>query len=134
MRWTFLSLYFEKKLNWVFRLFSERSLWIKSKDYNLNTVVAIDNLSNILIEITIPTAISLDKIEVKKTYLAGLIVYSATDIENVASEYLEFFQVFNAEKKIDDFLKVYKVYPKLVKFELKDFKACPSEIYVTSIR
>lgn len=61
---------------------------------------------------------SLDRLEIEKSYFASLKVYTSRNIQNVMPEYVDFFEAIDVDQPIEDFIKAYAIYPKLIKFEI----------------
>jgi hypothetical protein len=114
----FLSASSEKENNWVYRIFDRRTVSVKAKNEQVRKVAAIDVSTNLPFAIDVPAEVPLDTVEVEKAYLAALKVYTARNVEGVAPEYSEFFNVLDVDQSIEDFIKVYWVYPKNIRFEL----------------
>ncbi len=108
----------EKENNWVYRIFDRRPVSVKAKNEQVRKIAAIDVSTNLPFAIDVPAEVSLDDVEVEKAYLAALKVYTARNIEGVAPEYNEFFNVLDVDQAIEDFIKAYWVYPKHIRFEL----------------
>jgi hypothetical protein len=113
-----LSASSEKENNWVYRIFDRRTVSVKAKNEQVRKVAAIDVSTNLPFAIDVPAEVPLDTVEVEKAYLAALKVYTARNVEGVAPEYSEFFNVLDVDQSIEDFIKVYWVYPKNIRFEL----------------
>jgi len=113
-----LSVFSEKSSDWVYRIFDRRTINVKAKNDQVRKVTALDLATNLHFAIDVPANLELEKIEVGNEYLASLKVYTAQKIENVAEEFVEFFKVLDVDQSMDDFIKAYWLYPKLIKFEL----------------
>ena len=62
--------------------------------------------------------VSLEKMEIKKRFSATFRVYTSKYVENVESEYVEFFEVLDVDQSFEDFARAYWVYPDYIAFEL----------------
>ncbi len=109
----------EKQSPWVYRIFDRRAIAVKAKNEEVRKVAAIDLATNLPFSIEIPAEVSLDSVEVEKEYYSSLKVYTARKIdETVPKDFVEFFEVLDVDQSMDDFIKVYWLYPKLIRFEL----------------
>jgi hypothetical protein len=81
-------------------------------------IAAVDLLTNLPFSINVTQNVSIDALEIEKTYYGALKVYTAKNIEGVAEEYVEFFEVLDVDQSLEDFIKAYWLYPKLIRFEL----------------
>lgn len=113
-----MSVFSEDVSEWVYRIFDRRTVSVKAKNEQVRKVAALDLATNLHIAIDVPANIELNEIEVGKDYLASLKVYTAQKIGEVAKEFVEFFKVLDVDQSMDDFIKAYWLYPKLIKFEL----------------
>ncbi len=113
-----MSAFSEKGNEWVYRIFDRRPVSVKAKNEQVRKIAAIDIPTNLPFAIDIPAEVSLDDVEVEKAYLASLKVYTARNVEGVAPEYYEFFNVLDVDQAIEDFIKAYWVYPKHIRFKL----------------
>ena len=115
----FLSGALEKQSPWVYRIFDRRIIAVKAKNEEVRKVAAIDLATNLPFSIEVPAEVSLDSVEIEKEYYSSLKVYTARKIdETVPKDFVEFFEVLDVDQSIDDFIKVYWLYPKLIRFEL----------------
>ncbi len=108
----------EKQSNWIYRTFNRRLINVKTKNSETRKITAIDLLTNIPFSLDIPDSVAFESVEPEKPYFASLKVYSAKDTKDAGPEYSEFFSVLDVDQPMEDFLKVYWIYPKLIKFEL----------------
>jgi hypothetical protein len=108
----------EKKTDWVYRIFDRRPVAVKTKNSQLRKIAAIDTATGIPFSLDVPNTVSMDDADVGKSYLVSLKVYTASNIDSVASDYIEFFKNLDVDQSIDDFIKAYWSYPKHIKFEL----------------
>ncbi len=106
------------RVDWVYRIFDRRTISVKAKNEEVRKIAAMDLVSNLPFSIEIPKEIPLEDVEVEKGYFASLKVYTARDTSGVASESVEFFKVLDVDQSMEDFIKTYWLYPKLIKFEL----------------
>jgi hypothetical protein len=91
---------------------------VKSKNEEERTIAALDILSNLPFALEASQSLSLEKIEVEESYFASLKVYIAQNVSGVSPELVEFFAVLDVDQSIEDFLRAYRLYPRLIKFEL----------------
>ncbi len=115
----FLSGALEKQSPWVYRIFDRRAIAVKAKNEEVRKVAAIDLATNLPFSIEVPAEVSLDSVEIEKEYYTSLKVYTARTIDgSVPKDFVEFFEVLDVDQSIDDFIKVFWLYPKLIRFEL----------------
>jgi len=91
---------------------------VKSKNEQAGTIAAIDVLLNLSFALEVSQNLPLETVEVEESYFATLKVYSAQNISGVSPDLVEFFRVLDVDQSIEDFLRVYQLYPKLIKFEI----------------
>ena len=103
---------------WVYRIFDRRTVSIKAKNDEVRKIAAIDLQTSLPFAIEVPNVVSMEKLDIDKAYLASLKVYTARDISGVAPENVDFFKVLDVDQSMEDFVKAYWLYPKLIKFEL----------------
>jgi hypothetical protein len=113
-----MSVSSENKVYWVYRIFDRRPVSIKAKNEQVQKIAAIDLSTNLPFGLDVPENVSLKDVEAEKSYLAAFKVYTAKNVEDVAPECVEFFEVLDVDQAAEDFIKTYWVYPKLVRFEL----------------
>ncbi len=113
-----MSVFSEDISDWVYRIFDRRTISVKAKNEEVRKVAALDLATNLHFAIEVPANLELDKLEIGKEYLASLKVYTAQKIGEVAKEFVEFFKVLDVDQSMDDFIKAYWLYPKLIKFVL----------------
>ncbi len=109
----------EKTSPWIYRIFDRRTVAIKAKNDQVRKVAAIDLATNLPFALEVPTEFSMNTLEVEKEYFASLKVYTARKIgEDVPKDFVEFFEVLDVDQSMEDFVKAYWLYPKLIRFEL----------------
>ena len=108
----------ENKTDWVFRKSDRISVYIKAKNAQVRKLAAIDLSTNLPFGIDVPENVSVEDVKVEKAYLAALKIYTARNVEGVAPEYIEFFNVLDVDQISEGFIKAYWIYPKYIKFEL----------------
>ena len=113
-----MSVSSENSNEWVYRIFDRRTISVKSKNEKARTIAAIDILSNLPFALKVSQSMPLEKVEVEESYFASLKVYTAQKVPGVSQEFVEFFTVLDVDQSIEDFLRAYLLYPKLIKFEL----------------
>ncbi len=82
----------------------------------------MDLQTNVPFAIEVPSGVSLETVEIDKSYFASLKVYTAREIEGVATGSVDFFAVLDVDQAMEDFIKAYWLYPKLIKFELVELE------------
>jgi hypothetical protein len=108
----------ENSADWVYRIFDRRTVTVKSKSEQVRKIAVIDLLTNLPFSIEIPKNVPLENVEVGKDYFASLKVYIARNITEVTPDFVEFFKVLDVDQSMEDFIKAYWLYPKLIRFEL----------------
>jgi hypothetical protein len=78
----------------------------------------MDLLTNLPFGIEVPENVPIEIVEIDKAYFASLKVYTARNIAGVPPDLVEFFEVLDVDQSMEDFIKTYWLYPKLIKFEL----------------
>ncbi len=104
--------------DWVYRIFERRTVSIKAKNLAVRKIAAIDLQTSLPFGIEVPTDISMENIEIDNAYFTSVNVYTARDVTGVALENIDFFKVVDVDQSMEDFIKAYWLYPKLIKFEL----------------
>ena len=102
----------------MYRIFDRRTISVKAKNDQVRKLAAVDLVTNLPFAIEVPTEITLDSLEVGKEYLASMKVYTTQKTESVPPDFTEFFQVVDVDQSMDDFIKAYWLFPKIIKFEL----------------
>ena len=110
----------ENETDWVYRIFERRPVQIKAKNEQVRKIAAVDIATNLPFGLDVPADVPMEQVEVEKSYLAKLKVYTARNATNVAPEHVEFFQVLDVDQAAEDFIKAYWMYPKYIKFELAE--------------
>jgi hypothetical protein len=110
----------EKQSNWTYRILTRRLIVVKAKNPEVRKLTATDLQTNLPFAIDVPQDVPMEEVEAEKSYFASLKVYTAKDTKAAAPEYSEFFGVLDVDQPMEDFLKVYWIYPKLIKFELSE--------------
>jgi hypothetical protein len=112
----------ENDNNWIFRIFDRRIVSVKAKNEEVRKVAVIDALTCLPFSLEVPSEVSLNDLEIEKAYNASLKVYTAQNIDNVPSDMVSFFKVLDVDQKMEDFIKAYWLYPKLIRFELTEIE------------
>ena len=115
-----LSIFSEKSGQWIYRIFDRRTISIKSKNEQVRKIAVVDLLTGLPFGVEVPKNVPLESLEIEKEYLASLKVYTAQNIAGVTSDFVEFFEVLDVDQSIEDFIKAYWLYPKLIRFELAE--------------
>jgi hypothetical protein len=113
-----LSVFPEKITEWVYRIFDRRTISVKAKNEQVRKIAVVDLQTNLPFGMEVPADVSLEGIEIDKAYYASLKVYTARDIVGVRPDMVNFFEGLDVDQSIEDFIKAYWLYPKLIKFEL----------------
>ena len=112
----------ENDNNWIFRIFDRRIVSVKAKNEEVRKVAVIDALTCLPFSLEVPSEVSLNDLEIEKAYNASLKVYTTQNIDNVPSDMVSFFKVLDVDQKMEDFIKAYWLYPKLIRFELTEIE------------
>jgi len=103
---------------WVFRIFNRRLLTVKAKNMQVRKISALDAATNIPFSIDAPKDVSIEDVEMEKTYFASLKIYTARNVQDIEPGFMEFFQVLDVDQPVENFITAYWAYPKLIRFEL----------------
>ena len=117
-----MSVPLDTNTNWIFRIFDRRVISVKAKNEEVRKAAVIDAVTCLPFTIEVPNEMSLNDLELEKAYNASLKVYTARDVDGVPSDMISFFKVLDVDQKMDDFIKAYWLYPKLIRFELSDIE------------
>ncbi|HTY74619.1 MAG TPA: hypothetical protein VMD05_03535 [Candidatus Nanoarchaeia archaeon] len=112
-----------KASEWVYRIFDRRTISIKAKNDKVRKIAAVDLATNLSFAIDVPMEVSLESLEVSKEYFASIKVYTAQNTEAAPPGAAEFFKVVDVDRPMDEFIKAYWLYPKMIKFELVEFES-----------
>jgi len=104
--------------DWNYRIFATRPILIKARNDHLRKAVAIDLLVNFPFAFKVSEDVPVETVEVEKRFSATLKVYTSKNVEEVESEYVEFFEVLDVDQSFEDFVRVYWMYPNHIAFEL----------------
>lgn len=104
--------------DWIFRIFDRRIISINAKNDQVRKVAAVDILTGLPFGVDVTVNVSFNDLNIGKTYHAQLKVYTSRNVQEVAPEHIDFFKILDVDQTIEDFIKAYWLYPKLVKFEL----------------
>ena len=108
----------ENKTDWVYRTFDRRTISVKAKNEQVRKIAAVDLTTNLPIGIDIPPDLPMDDLEVEKAYYASIKVYTVRNVTEVPPDMVDFFRVLDVDQSIEDFIKAYWLYPKLIRFDL----------------
>jgi hypothetical protein len=97
---------------------SRRTIFVKAKNEQVQKIAIVDLLTNLPFSIDISKNVFIENIEIEKAYFASLKVYTARNVSGVSADAVEFFEVLDVDQSMGDFIKMYWLYPKLIKFEL----------------
>jgi hypothetical protein len=115
-----LAIASEFESDWIYRVFDRRIISVKAKNDHIHKIAAIDLLTNLAFSIDVTKEVPMTNFEVEKTYFARIKVYVAREIQGIAPEHTNFFKVLDENQTVDDFIKAYWLYPKLIKFQLAE--------------
>ncbi|MCW4009712.1 MAG: hypothetical protein NWF05_03725 [Candidatus Bathyarchaeota archaeon] len=108
----------ESKSDWVFRIFDRRTVSVRAKNEQVRKLAAVDMSTSLPFGIDVPADVPMTELEAEKSYFASLKVYTARDVAEVFPELVDFFRVLDVDQSMEDFIKAYWLYPKLIRFEL----------------
>jgi len=117
-----LSVSSENRTEWVYRIFDRRVISVKAKNEQVRKIAVVDLQTNVPFAIEASKDIFWEEVEVEESYFASLKVYTARDVEGVPPNSVEFFTVLDVDQSMEDFIKAYWLYPKLIKFELVELE------------
>ena len=107
-----------KPSNWVYRIFDRRTISVRAKNEQARKLAAVDLVTNLPFAVEVPMEVALESLEVAKEYFASMKVYTTQKIEDVPPDFAEFFEVVDVDHSMDEFIKAYWLFPKMIKFEL----------------
>jgi hypothetical protein len=107
---------------WNYRITNRRLVTVKAKNVNVHKMAVVDVLTNLPFAIEVKERDVLESLSTEKEYLVDLKVFSATNVEEVDSEFVNFFKVLDVDQKIEDFINAYWIYPEKIRFELADIE------------
>jgi hypothetical protein len=113
----------ESTRDWIYRVFDRRTIAVKAKNDQVRKVAVMDLQTNVPFAIEVPKDVPLEKVEVDRSYYAALRVYTAQKVEGVPPGMREFFTAVDVDQSVEDFIKAYWLYPKLIKFELAELES-----------
>jgi len=113
-----LSESLSKSTEWVYRIFDRRTISIRAKNDKVRKIAAVDLATSLSFAIDVPMEVSLESLEISKEYFASIKVYTAQNIETVPPDAVDFFKIVDVDQPIDEFIKAFWLYPKMIKFEL----------------
>jgi hypothetical protein len=91
---------------------------VKTKNENVRKMAVLDVLTNLPIALNVTPEIALENLHIEQEYLAHIKVYTSKDMQGVDKEFISFFETLDVDQSIDDFIKVYWIYPNKIRFEL----------------
>ncbi len=115
-----LAITSEFESDWIYRVFDRRIISVKAKNDHIHKIAAIDLLTNLPFSVDVVKELQMKNFEVEKTYFARIKVYVAREIQGEAPEHVNFFEELDQNQTVDDFIKAYWLYPKLIKFEVTE--------------
>ena len=65
---------------------------------------------------------SIQELKVGQNFLANLRVYTSKNLEGIDKDFTDFFEALDIDQNIEDFIKVYWIYPTKIRFELTDLE------------
>ncbi len=107
---------------WNFRLTEQRLVILKTKNESVRKAAALDVLTNLPFALNISSDIAIESLCNEKEYWATINVYSSNNLEGVDKNFVNFFTASDINQKIEDFLKIFWIYPGKIRFELINFE------------
>jgi hypothetical protein len=107
---------------WNYRVTDRRLVILKAKNVNLHKMAVMDVVTNLPFTIEGHERDVLESLSTEKEYLVDLKVYSSTNVEDVDSEFVNFFEVLDVDQKIEDFIRAFWIYPTKIRFELVEIE------------
>jgi hypothetical protein len=118
----FMSASLDVASDWNFRVFAKRLIIIKTKNESVRKIAVLDVLTNLVFAVEVPEMISMRELIADKEYLANLRVYTARDAQGIDGDFVNFFEAVDIDQSIEDFIKIYWIYPSKIRFELIDIE------------
>jgi hypothetical protein len=106
--------------DWNFRVFEKRLVIVKTKNVNVRKVAVLDVLTDVMFAIEVPGEIAIEELGVEKEYLANLKVFTEKNLSGVGEDFVSFFEELDVDQSIEDFIKVYWIYPGKIRFVLTE--------------
>jgi hypothetical protein len=107
---------------WNYRVTDRRLVILKAKNVNLHKMAVMDVVTNLPFTIEVHERDVLESLSTEKEYLVDLKVYSSTNVEDIDSEFVNFFEVLDVDQKIEDFIRAFWIYPTKIRFELVEIE------------
>jgi hypothetical protein len=118
----YLSATLNQEGEWNFRIIAKRLLVVKIKSESPNKLVVLDVISGLIFPLEAPPSVNLDKLEINHEYISNIQVYSSKNLNDIAADFMNFFETLDVEQTIDDFIKAYWVYPSKLRFVLTEIE------------
>ncbi len=112
----------DKDTNWSYRIFARRLVLVKDKNEHLRKIAVTDLSSNLPFVLETALDVSIESIEVEEEYSATFKVYTLRNVEGIKQKYVEFFEVLDVDQSVEDFIKIYWIYPDHTKFILVELE------------
>lgn len=104
--------------NWSYRITASRQITVKARNDSLRKISVIDVSTNLPFPLEATVNSSTKSLEVEKMYFATFRVYTLKNVENVSSDFVEFFKAVDTDQSFEDFIKAYWLYPSYIRFDL----------------
>lgn len=101
-----------------YRVSATRPILIKAKNDRMRKAIAIDLIVNLPLAFEISQSVPVKSVEVGKEFSVTLKLYSSKNVEGVDAEFVEFFEVLDADQRFDDFVRAHWMYPNYIAFDL----------------
>jgi hypothetical protein len=115
-----MSVTLDVEHDWNFRVFEKRLVIVKTKNTNVRKVAVLDVLTDLMFAIEVPDAIAIEELSLETEYLANLKVYTEKNLSGIKEDFVGFFEELDVDQNIEDFIKVYWIYPSKIRFLLTE--------------
>jgi hypothetical protein len=117
-----LSAVLNQDVEWNFRIITKRLIVIKTKGENSRNLGVLDVVTGLIFTVETPSPINLDELEINHEYIFDLHVYTSKNLDDVAVDFVSFFEALDVEQSMEDFIKAYWVYPTKIRFQLTEIE------------
>jgi hypothetical protein len=117
----FLSASLNIESDWNFRVLEKRLVVVKTKAENIGKVAVLDVTTNLMFTLEVKENVSVTPIShltAGKEYLFNIRVLTSKNLDDVKEDAISFFEAVDIEQSMDDFIKVYWLYPSKIRFQL----------------
>ena len=90
---------------WNYRTIATSPILVKAKNDQMRKAVATDLSADLPFAFEVPENVSVEAVEVEKRFSATLKVYTSKNVEDVEGEFMEFFEILDADQSFENFIK-----------------------------